>query len=250
MSELTIAIEAAKIGADVALSYFDNLPPVEYKEDKSVVTKADRETEKAIKNALLKAQPSARFVGEETGGNVNEDEFWIVDPIDGTRSFVRGISTWCVLLALCKNKEIVLGVAYFPLLNELFYAQKDKGAFKNKKPIHVSNISTLEDAYVSYGSLRHFKNPLSILNLVKSVATARSPEATYATCLVAGGKFEAHVDAYAQLWDAAPFRIIIPEAGGTITNLEGKPLTFSDRGFIATNRKIHKDIVRLVNSDN
>lgn len=104
--ELQTAIEAAKVGATTALKYFNKGIAVDYKEDKSPVTIADKKTEEAIKNFITSKFPGAKFVGEEFGGKINDDEFWIIDPIDGTRSFSRGVPEWCVMISVSKNNKI------------------------------------------------------------------------------------------------------------------------------------------------
>lgn len=246
--ELKIAIEAAKIGAKKALSYFNSDLSIDYKEDLTPVTIADKETEKEIKNFIKSKISNAKFVGEEEGGNINQDEFWIIDPIDGTRSFIRGIPTWNVLIAFCKNKEIICGVCYFPILNELLYAEKSKGGYLNGKKITVSKINNIKKAYVSYGSPRHFKDKKMLLNIFEKVGSARSPDAAYSSFLLCIGKYDAHIDGYGQIWDAAPFKIILEEAGGKFTNLKGEKWKITDRGYIATNGLLHNEVIAILNN--
>jgi fructose-1,6-bisphosphatase/inositol monophosphatase family enzyme len=248
-STLSLAIEAAKVGAAKANSYYKTDLSIELKKDQSVVTIADRETEKHIKSFISSHDKNAQFVGEETGGDTSASEFWIIDPIDGTRSYSRGIDSWSVLLAFCKNQEIVVGVAYFPIWNYLLVAEKGHGAFLNDKKVSVSTVSQFKNAYVGFGSPGHFKNQKMLGEYIQTCAAARCPEATYATMLVASGGFEAMMDSYAQLWDVAPFRVIIPEAGGRITNFDGQQLSFNDRGFIASNGLVHDEILSIVNKN-
>lgn len=245
--ELKTAIEAAKAGAKIALKYYDKKIDVQIKADNTVLTIADKETEKAIKEFILSKFPNAKFVAEESGGTIDNDEFWIIDPIDATRSFSRGIPTWNVLIALCRKEEIILGVSYFPALNSILYAEKGKGTYLNGKRVYVSKINTVKDSYVAYGSPRFFKDKKRLINLIEKAGSTRCPDTTYSSFLLAQGKYDAVVDEYAQLWDAAPLSVIIEEAGGRMTNFKGKPWKITDRGYIASNGLIHNEIVSIVN---
>lgn len=246
--ELRTAIEAAKIGAEKALEYFDNNSELstQHKSDGTPVTVADPATEEEIKKHILSVLPDAKIVGEESGGSTDEESFWIIDPIDGTRIYARGIKNWAVLISYVEKGEFIIGVAYFPSLNELYYAEKGKGAYLNDKKIHVSKIESIEKALVNSGNPKYFKNINVVLDLIKKAPVVRSYETTYADCLVASGKMDASVDPYAQLWDFAPFVTIIYEAGGMITSLSGKPLTFTDRGCAMTNGLFHKELIDIV----
>jgi len=249
LNELKIAIEAAKAGAEKALSYYNKEIEIKLKEDKSVVTIADKESENIIKKYILSYFPTAKFVAEESGGNRNEDEFWIIDPIDESRNFSRGIPVWCVLIALSKNKKIILGVCYYPLLDLLVYAREGEGAFHNGKRIHVSSVNKVKDAYVSFGSPRHFRNKQILVNLIEESAAIRCPDSSYSASLLAMGKIDALVDAYGQIWDIAPLKVIIEEAGGKITNWQGKEWSIRDQGFIATNGLLHGRVLQIVNNE-
>jgi fructose-1,6-bisphosphatase/inositol monophosphatase family enzyme len=248
-NELKTAIEAVKKGAETALSFFDNGSDLgeTMKEDNTNVTVADPATEETIKKHILSKFPDANILGEETGGAAHEKSFWIIDPIDGTRIYARGINTWAVLLSYCEGNNFKIGVCYFPMLNELYYAESGYGAFMNKNKITVSEIEPLEKALVNSGNPRYFKNSEVILEMINEARTVRGYETTYADCLVASGKMEGSIDPYAALWDYAAFATIISEAGGKITNLKGKNLSFDDRGCIMSNGLIHDELIRIVN---
>lgn len=246
--ELQIAIEAAKKGAQKAISYFNTSLSISVKKDNSVVTIADKETEKVIINFIASRYKNAAFLGEESGGDIHAESFWIIDPIDGTRSYIHGIETWSILIALAINNKIELGVCYFPLMDVLLYAQRNKGTFVNEKKVSVSKIKNLSDAFVSYGSLRHFKNKSPIIRLSEICESVRSPEATYASYLVSKGSMDAHIDAYGKLWDFAPFKVIIEEAGGRITRLDGSEWNIEQKdGAITSNGLIHDQILEIMN---
>jgi histidinol-phosphatase len=244
---LQIAIDAVKIGASVALSYFDTNIKAELKADETIITIADTKTEDTIKAFIRSKDPGARFVAEESGGDPKEPAFWVIDPIDGTRSFSRGIQTWCILVAYYTNNETLAGVCYFPVLNQLLYAEKGKGAYLNDTKVTVSQVRDMKRSLAAYGSLRHFKDKQIALRLTEACGATRSPDTTYAALLTATGKMDILVDEYSNFWDVAPFLCIIPEAGGKITNLHGTSWTPRDRGYIMSNTILHDEIVDLVN---
>ncbi|OGH38303.1 MAG: hypothetical protein A3B44_01490 [Candidatus Levybacteria bacterium RIFCSPLOWO2_01_FULL_38_21] len=247
-NELRIAIEAAKIGAKTALKYYEKKMLVSIKKDKTVVTEADFQTEDAIRSFILSRIPNAKFLAEETGGDKEEETFWIIDPIDGTRCFTRNIPFWCILISLYKKGEVMLGVCYFPLLhNGLMYAERGKGAHRGLKKIYTSNISDLSKCYLTFGSLRHFKNKKPLLKLVDIVGSVRGYEPTYGHFLLSCGSIDATIDVYAQPWDSAPFKVIIEEAGGRITHIDGKPWDIFGRGFIGTNGLLHDEAIHILN---
>ncbi|MEK7186680.1 MAG: inositol monophosphatase [Patescibacteria group bacterium] len=244
---LIIAIEAAKIGAKHALKYFDKGIKTEIKKDSTVVTIADRETEDVIKSHILGYYPTAKFVAEESGGSIHEREFWVIDPIDGTRSFSRGIPTWCVIVSFCKDNDVLLSAVYYPHDDTVFYAEKGKGAFENKKRLNVSRINNFSEAYFGFGSPRHFKNKEAIIDLLSSAGSTRSWEATYSACMVVAGKMDAHLDGFGKIWDLAPFKVMIEEAGGKITRLDGSPWTLEGSGAIISNGLLHDEVLAIVN---
>lgn len=247
--ELKIAIEAAKIGAQEALKFYKDELEVKIKEDNTVVTIADKASEEKIKSYITSKYHNAKFVAEESGGNRDDDSFWIIDPIDGTRSFTRGIPSWAILISFVKDNSVVVGVCYFPVLDTILYAEKGKGAYIDGKKVSVSKIKNLKNSYLGYGSPRHFKNKKLILDLIEYSGSARSFDATYSSFLLTEGKLDVHVDAYAEIWDAAPFKISVEEAGGKFTNLKGEKWRFTDRGYIATNGLLHEDVLKIVKSN-
>lgn len=245
--ELRVAIEAAKIGAGRALKYFGKKPHINIKSDNSPVTIADKETEKAIKNHILKSFPKANFVGEESGGDLYKDEYWIIDPIDGTKNFIRELPLWGILIAHCKNGAITLGVSNIPLLNELIYAEKGKGAFLNDKKIKVSSVSSLKNAFLSYGNLRNL-NAKSLTELDSMCLSGRGIGDAYSYHLVASGRIEIMVENKIQLWDVASFKVIVEEAGGKLSTYGGKEWTVLDRSSVATNGILHEEVIKILNN--
>lgn len=246
-NNLKIAIEAARVGAKIAVGYFNSGLKVEIKSNNTPVTIADRETENAIKNYISKKYPNSKFLAEESGGNTNEGDFWIIDPIDGTKNYVRGIPFWAILLAHCKNGKIKEGVSYTPLVNELIYAQLGQGAYLNGEKVIVSKVSHIEDAFISYGDIMTLKED-KISRLSKRCVSSRGFGDAYSYHLVASGRIDIMVENENSAWDVAPFKVIIEEAGGKVTTIEGSDWKFSDKSCIATNGLLHDEVVKVYNN--
>ena len=245
--ELSTAIKAAKAGAAKALEYYDLGIETKFKADKTIVTEADLASEKIIIETIQKEFPDAKFLAEESGGQIHDDSFWIIDPIDGTRSFSRGIPTWNILIAYCQNKKVKIGVSYFPLLDGLLFAEAGKGTFYNDKQVHVSSVSPLEKAYIATGSPKYFENKQILLDLIDSSASLRMHDLTFSSFLIAQGKMDALVDRYGKTWDCAPYKVIIEEAGGRMTRLDGSEWELDGRdGSIITNGILHDEMLAIV----
>ncbi len=251
MTELQVTLLAAKEGAKRALYYFDKSPKVTIKPDNTPVTKADLETEAQIKQIILQYFPNSSFLGEESGGNIHDEELWVIDPIDGTRNYIRGLPFWGVEIAFVKNGQPVIGVSYSPCLNELMYAQEGKGAYLNEKKATVSGITTLSDAVLNHGTLKYYQDSLpQLLSLASTCAHQRGYGDFYGYHLVASGRSDIMLDAKNGPWDIAALKIIIEEAGGKVTNFKGNDWTLSDKTAVATNGLIHAEVVRILNKKN
>lgn len=246
--DLQVAIDAAKAGGRIALKYFDTSIEAKYKKDLSIVTVADVETEDAIKKYIVNHFPTAKFVAEESGGDINEKDFWIIDPIDGTRVFAKGIPQWSILIAHYKNKEVLSGVCYIPAQNILIVAEKGKGAFLNGEQVHVSTTSSARGSFGSFGSIHRFEDSKPILRLNEKDIVLRSYEHAYALSFLAAGKMDVVIDAYGTPWDYAPFIRIIPEAGGKVTDFEGNEWNLDSKNLLATNGILHDEIVSILKS--
>jgi fructose-1,6-bisphosphatase/inositol monophosphatase family enzyme len=245
--ELQTAIDAAKAGGELALKYFQTELDVKTKKDNSIVTVADVEAEKEIIKYITKAFPDAKFLAEESGGNIKENDFWIIDPIDGTRVFVRGIPQWSILIAHYKNNEVITGICYIPTQNILISSEKNRGAYINGKRTRVSKTDKPQKSFGSFGSITRFKEFESVLRLKEANIPMRSYEHAYALCLLASGNFDFVIDAYGTPWDYAPFACIVPEAGGKLTDFEGKKWHLNSKSLLATNGILHDEIVKIIN---
>ena len=241
---LTTAFKAVEEAERITLSYFRRGAKITIKPDSTPVTEADRKAEEAVKKILHRAFPDHAIFGEEFGwlGNPDSEYVWIVDPIDGTKSFIRKIPLWGNLLALVYRGEVVLGVSNVPQQKALLWAEKGKGAFLNRKRVQVSKVSRPEESMMSFGSLNAFrKNGLEtqLLTLLHSTHRQRAFGDLWQYHLVATGRTEAALETGIQSFDVAPFFCIIKEAGGKASDLFGNPFTMQISSFAATNGKLH-----------
>lgn len=238
------AIEKAK---NIILKYFSGNINFNLKQDQSPATIADTMAEEAIIKTIKEKFPDHHFYGEETGGQVNQsDFFWIIDPIDGTKNYIRHVPLFATQLALVHNGEVVLGLSSAPVLNELLYAEKDQGALMNGKEIHVSGVRNLNEAFVSFGNVKYFSKSGKLDNLVdisNSVQQMRGFGDFWSYHLLATGKIDSMIEAKTKIWDIAALTIITKEAGGEITDFDGNPITTSTTSAVASNGLIHKQIL-------
>jgi myo-inositol-1(or 4)-monophosphatase len=251
--ELKVAIAAAKAAGKVVMKYYENVHYVRLKSPAlGIVTEADLQSQKKIKKVILKAFPKAEFYAEEDKVHRARDEAWLVDPIDGTQNFYRGFPLFAVSIGLVRKRKPVLGVIYLPITKELFYAEKGKGAFLNGKRIHVSKISKLQEAMFDLAvsnraSLRkkHHRDFERILSIMGE--TRVSGSAAIRLAYIAAGRIDAYVEFGMWPWDWAAGAILVLEAGGKVTNFQGKTFQiYKDREIVASNGKFHKKIIEVL----
>jgi len=245
---LEIGIEAVKQAEKIILEYFDTNLVIDTKIDGSPVTIADKQAEQIIRKVITNSFPDHGFIGEELGNNQNRNEYtWIIDPIDGTKNYSRNIPMFATELALFKGDEIILGISNAPVLKKLLFAEKGKGSFLNgTKKIEVSKISKVEDAYISVGSIKYFANKEKYNKLAEinnHCAAMKGFGDTWSYHYIAEGKLDAILEAKTNIWDVAAMAIIIKEAGGVVTDLNGDALTTQSNSALATNGLIHDEII-------
>lgn len=246
---LLVALQAVKESEEVILKYLDKGMRTELKEDQSPVTIADREAEETIKEVILDQFPDHTFYGEE-GEKINLDNHkgytWIIDPIDGTKSYLRHSPLFATQLALLHDGQFIIGVSNAPLLKELVYAEKGRGCFLNDQLVTVSEISTVNDSYMSFGSLKYFtkhNNIQQLLKLAEEVHWARGIGDFWSYHLLAQGKLDVMIEADTKLWDIAAMKVIVEEAGGKVSQLDGSDVDHTATTFLATNRHLHEAII-------
>ncbi|QQG43913.1 MAG: inositol-phosphate phosphatase [Candidatus Roizmanbacteria bacterium] len=244
---LKVALNAAKKAEEIILHYYQKGTQVGYKTDSTPVTLADTESEKVIIETIRKVFPDHGFLGEETGVSNKESEYvWIIDPIDGTKNYIRKLPFFGTQIALVKNNEFIVGVSNAPALRELMYAQKGKGAYLNKRKVNVSSISNIENAYLSYGNIKYFNergNLSQLTKLASKVKACRCYGEFWPFHFLASGKIDVVVEAYTKICDVAAVACIIHEAGGKVTDIEGKPFTIESQSIIATNGLLHQEVL-------
>lgn len=241
---LEVAIAAAKAGGEVALSYFRTRLTVEHKVDRSPVTVADRETERRIVEVLRREFPGYGVLGEEMGEVSGGRARWIVDPIDGTKSFIRGIPFFASLIGLEEDGEITAGVVHAPATGDLLYARKGAGAFDNAGPIRVSSAATVGESMLVFGGAGVFRKAgrwKAFERLVDASARQRGYGDYFGYTFVMRGQAEAMIDVDLKPWDLAALKIIVEEAGGRFTDFEGRPTIYGGSA-IASNGLIHEEL--------
>lgn len=247
---VAVAIDAAKQAGQLAYrDYFGKIKNVSYKSDNSPVTLADIEAEKLIRKIITKNFPDHGIIGEELKNiNPKAKYQWVIDPIDGTKRFAIGHKYWSVLVAILENKKPIIGISFFPATDELFVAQKGKGAFLNGHRLKVSGVKNLKDALVCFGSLTHFTKIDKVKETIEILKTARANIGdgnSVGHNFLLKGKVDATFDT-GNIWDFAALAILIEEAGGKFTDFAGNN-SLTSKQLLATNGKIHNQILDLLN---
>jgi histidinol-phosphatase len=250
---LEAAVEAARAAGRVALKYYHGGFDVTLKPDDTPVTQADREAEQAIVEVLRHAFPDYGVLGEEFGGAGATGTRWIVDPIDGTKNFVRRIPLWATLIALEEAGEITVGVIHNPVTGDLYTARRGAGAFMNGERIRVSSLSDLGRSSLIHAGLRGaHRTPYwdGFVRLVDATDRQRGFGDYVGYVLIAEGKAEIYAELYPEgsglkPWDLAPCKILVEEAGGRFTDPAGRPTIYTSSA-VATNGLLHDTVLSLL----
>jgi histidinol-phosphatase len=244
---LDFALEWVRGAGEITLRHFRSGLTVESKADRSPVTIADREAEQHLRLGIERFFPEDGIVGEEFG-SLREDapRRWILDPIDGTRTFIRGVPLYGVLAALEEGEEAVLGILHFPALGETVWALRGEGCFWNGAPARVSACADLGQAAVLATEAERV-DPPAWERLSRRAGLVRTWGDCYGHALVATGRAEVMCDPVAAVWDAAPLAPVIREAGGVFTDWQGRP---GHRGgsALSTNAALAEEVRRLIAS--
>lgn len=244
---LDFAKEVVQAAGDLTLRHFRSAElSVEYKGDGSPVTVADRDAETLIREAIAEQFPNDSILGEEHGQQAGSGSLrqWVIDPIDGTKSFTAGVPLYSNLLAVIENGEPILGIINLPGLTEMLWATKGSGAFCNGEQIRVSQRSELAGSYATTSGIGTWK-PEVLHSLDEAGMIVRTWGDAYGYSLVATGRAEAMIDPTCSIWDIAPVGLIVTEAGGRFSDLAGTEHVFGGNG-LATNAKIHAEMLNLV----
>ncbi|MGH7391979.1 MAG: inositol monophosphatase family protein [Candidatus Rokuibacteriota bacterium] len=245
---LAAAVEAARAAGEIAMKYYRGGFEVALKDDLTPVTQADREAEQVIVEVLARAFPSHGFLGEEFGERGPRDPRWIIDPIDGTKNFVRRIPLWSTLIGLEEGGEITVGVVHNPATGELYTARRGAGARLNGAPVRVSDVGDLGRAQLLHAGLRVLREAGcwdGFVRLVDATERQRGFGDYMGYGLVAEGKAEIYLETDLKPWDLAPCKLLVEEAGGRFTDFHGRPTIYSGSA-LATNGRVHDAVLALL----
>ena len=247
---LATALEAAQAGAEVIRRYYQRNLQVTLKADKSPVTQADVETEQVIRAIIGQRFPTHGFYGEETGQSSLDAEYlWLVDPIDGTKAFVREYPFFSTQIALMHRGRLIAGVSSAPVYGELAYAEVGRGAWLNEQPLKVSDIATIETAAISASNLKTLASGPRWARFGKLVARAQRIRG-YGDFLhyhlLAAGKIDVVIESDVNILDIAPLAVIVEAAGGRFTDLEGRAPDLETTSVLATNGELHDEVLRAL----
>lgn len=252
-AELKAALEAAEHAAEIARSLYQRNVEVRIKADKTPVTEADVRCEMAIREVLESRFPGYGFYGEETGPrNMSAESLWLVDPIDGTKAFVREYPFFSTQIALMRGGEIVLGVSSAPVYGDLAYAERGRGAYLNGKPIRVSQVAQLAAAALSSGNLKSLAAGdlwPRYGRIVRDVNRIRGYGDFLHYHLLAAGKIDAVMETDVNVLDIAACAAIVTEAGGRFTDLSGTPIGLRTSSVLATNGHLHAALLAALAED-
>lgn len=249
-NELNAALDAARAAAEVIRGFYQGNVKIEVKADKSPVTEADVKSEEAIRDLLTKRFPTFGFYGEETGKSAMDAEsVWLVDPIDGTKSFVRECPFFSTQIALMRGGKFVLGVSMAPAYDELAWAEAGRGAYLNGKRINVGKVAMLDAAIVSTGNLKTLAASPAWARfggLLGKISRIRGYGDFVHYHLLARGALDVVIESDVNILDIAALTVIVEEAGGKFTDLKGAPVGLSTTTVLATNGALHGQILDTI----
>lgn len=257
-AELSFALTLADRADAISLSRYQALDlEITTKPDNSPVTDADKAVERAIIDAIATKYPTDGVVGEEFGTSGSKDRYWVIDPIDGTKNFMRGVPTWATLIALVENEEVVASVVSSPALYRRWYASAGGGAFVVEggsvkaspapRKLTVSKVSQLSDASITYSDFQGWGARRSNFEkLLDGAWRTRGLGDFWSHMLVAEGAVDVAIEPSLALWDMAALDLIVREAGGKFTSLDGVDGPFGPNA-ISTNGALHSAIVAALN---
>ncbi|HEX5038472.1 MAG TPA: inositol monophosphatase family protein [bacterium] len=250
---LKTAVRAAKAAGALQKKHYGKVKKIQFKGEINLVTEVDKACEKEILRVLRKNHPDHDILTEETGAHLKGSDYkWIVDPLDGTTNYAHGYPCFCVSIALEHRGKILVGVVYHPLLDELFWSVRGRGAYLNKKKIRVSPIKKLKRSLLATGfaynvhttkndNIGHFTNFIKTAQAVR-----RDGAAAIDMCYIACGRFEGFWELGLKPWDTAAASLILEEAGGRSTLFKGQKLDLYADEIVASNGFIHGQMIAIL----
>lgn len=249
-----LAIKTAKkAGKLIKKGFYEKFKTLKKKGIHNLVTKYDIASEELIINEIKKYYPTDSILSEEKGAEGSSTSKWIIDPLDGTVNFAHHIPIFCVSIAEVIDEEIILGVIYQPMTDELFVAEKDKGSYLNGKKIKVTETSDIKDSILATGFPYNIdKNPKNCLDKLsfiskKGITTRRIGSAALNLAYVADGRFDGYFETNIAPWDCAAGALLVTEANGKVTDWKNNKLVLKDSiSIFASNGKIGKNIINIL----
>lgn len=247
-----IAIKAAQQVGEILINNFKKPIKIKSKKDKSLVTEIDLAAERKIVELIKSKYPQDNILSEENKFKTSDSDFrWIIDPLDGTHNYIRRIEIFGTSIALEFKGKIILGIIYMPITEELYIAEKNKGAYLNSRRINVSKRNLKNSTMVYDSSIRYNKKPIlaSLEKIVDKVFNLRMfGSSVYHLSSIAEGKIDLDIEFNDKLWDFAAGLLLVEEAGGKATDFAGKKWNSSTKGYIASNGIIHQKVLRSIRS--
>jgi len=247
--DLRLALELADAADVITLKHFQSTTlAVRTKIDMSPVSEADEEVERALRERLAEERPNDGIVGEEFGSSGSSDRKWILDPIDATANYVRGIPIYGTLIALVENDQATVGVISSPAMNRRWWAARGDGAFCNGRAMHVSRIDRVENAHLGHASVKDWEKydrGEKFLALMRRCTRARGFGDFWMHMLVAEGAIEIACEPEVQPWDMAAVQVIVEEAGGRFSDLRGNA-RFDGGSGVSTNGALHDAVLEAL----
>ncbi len=252
--DLGFAHVLADAADDITMRRFRSMDlRVEAKQDLTPVSDADLAVEESLRNVLSRARPRDAMLGEEFGRTGSSQRCWVIDPIDGTKNYVRGVPVWATLIGLMADDEVIVGVVSAPALSRRWWAARDGGAWTGKSmtkatACRVSRVASLSDASLSYSGLSSWERDgrlPELLGLARKVWRTRAYGDFWSHMLVAEGAVDISAETDVTLWDLAALQVVVEEAGGAFTDLAGTPRP--DCGSaVCTNGLLHSEVLSLL----
>jgi myo-inositol-1(or 4)-monophosphatase len=243
---------AVREAGALLLENFGKSYSIEKKADQSLVTEIDKKAESIVASHIRSTFPHHRIIGEETGSNIESDEYlWVIDPIDGTHNFIRGMKHFGVSLGIIRGSEFVAGIIFLPAENKMYVAEKGSGTFCNGKRCTVSNVMQTSDATLLFDSGFRVKDEQKI-EIFRTIAPKMFNVRMFGASVinltyVAEGIGDVLIECDDNLWDYAAGITIVAEAGGLVTDFRGNPLTMSSRSYVASNGLLNSHILKMLN---
>ena len=257
---LSVAVAAVKSGGEVLLEMYGKVE-IAYKLDQTVVTQADLHSDKRIRKILTKEFPTHSILSEESGksfgfedGDSSSEYVWAIDPLDGTLNYATQNPFFGISVGLLVDQQPFLGVIYFPIQDELFYAKVGAGAFLNDRRLYVESNVSFEDAFISYGNKSDAKNRQLIADIfprlkMKNDTIRQVGSPALALCFVSAGRYDAFFMPGVNLWDVTAGIVIVQEANGRVTDFFNKPFSLKSTSIIAASSVLHSELLPFLKNE-